>query len=90
MEKQKQKKSSPKKMRGKVVSTAMQKTVVVEVGRMVEHPLYRKRRVVSKKYKVHCEDGKYNIGDIVQLQETSPISKHKRWIIINDKGKAKV
>lgn len=89
MAQQKQKKSSPKKMRGKVVSTAMQKTVVVEVGRMVEHPLYRKRRVVSKKYKVHCEDGKYSVGDIVQLQETSPMSKHKRWIIINNSGKTK-
>ena len=87
MAQQKQKKSSPKKMRGKIVSTAMQKTVVVEVGRLVEHPLYRKRRVVSKKYKVHCEDDKYNIGDIVQLQETSPMSKHKRWVIISDKSK---
>ena len=74
-------------MRGKIVSTAMQKTVVVEVGRLVEHPLYRKRRVVSKKYKVHCEDDKYSVGDIVQLQETSPMSKHKRWVIISDKSK---
>ena len=85
MAQQEQKKSSPKKMRGKIVSTAMQKTLVVEVGRMVEHPLYRKRRVISKKYKVHYEDGKHSVGDVVQFQETSPMSKHKKWILIQGK-----
>ena len=73
-------------MRGKVVSTAMQNTLVVEVGRLVEHPLYKKRRVISKKYKVHCEEKGYDIGDIVQFQETSPISKHKKWVLIPNKA----
>ena len=78
----KDKKTSPKKMRGKVVSTAMQNTLVVEVGRLVEHPIYKKRRVISKKYKVHYTAGEYAIGDIVNFKETKPISKDKKWTLV--------
>ncbi len=74
-------------MRGSVVSNSMEKTLVVEVKRLVAHPLYKKRYSVSKKYKVHCEEGKRDIGDIIQFQETSPISKDKRWIIIENNKK---
>lgn len=78
----KDKKTSPKKMRGKVVSTAMQNTLVVEVGRLVAHPIYKKRRVISKKYKVHYTTGEYAVGDIVNFKETKPISKDKKWTLV--------
>lgn len=81
----KEAKTNPKKMRGKIVSTAMTETIVVEVARLVTHPLYRKKRLISKKYKVHCPDkGDYNVGDIVNFQETSPLSKTKKWIFIKE------
>lgn len=82
MKKKEQKKTNPKKMMGKVVSTAMQNTLVVQVGRLVTHSLYKKKVLIVKKYKVHCEDDSYQVGDRVQFQETAPISKEKRWIVV--------
>lgn len=74
-----------KKMNGTVVSNKMQKTLVVEVRRLVAHPIYKKRRRVSKRYKVHYENGEYNIGDKVRIQESRPLSKDKSWVLLADK-----
>lgn len=59
----------------------MVKTVVVKVERMKEHPKYKKRLIVSKKYKAHTEET-YQIGDKVTIEECKPISKEKKWIVI--------
>jgi small subunit ribosomal protein S17 len=67
---------------GKVVSNKMLKTLVVEVERTKEHPKYKRRYKVSKKYKVHNEKGDYQVGDKVLIEECRPISKDKRWKVI--------
>ncbi len=64
---------------GEVVSTAMQKTIVVEVIRRVAHPLYK--RIVSKrrKFYAHDEEGTAKVGDVVRIIECRPLSRLKRW-----------
>ncbi len=64
---------------GEVVSTKMQKTIVVEVTRQKAHPLYR--RVVSRtrKFYAHDEKGLAHVGDVVRIEETRPLSRLKRW-----------
>jgi small subunit ribosomal protein S17 len=71
-----------KRLTGKVVSNKMQKTVVVLVERIKEHPKYKRRFKVSKKYKAHDEKGEYKVGDKVIIEECRPISKEKRWKIV--------
>ena len=71
-----------KKMRGTVVSNKMEKTLVVEVSRLLEHPKYKKRFKKSKRYKAHYEEGEYNIGDKVVIEETRPVSKDKRFRVL--------
>ncbi len=68
-----------KKTKGVVVSDKMAKTIVVEVGRYVKHPLYGKYIKKSKRYKVHDEKNEYKVGDKVLIEETKPISKDKHW-----------
>lgn len=70
-----------KRFQGKVVATKMEKTAVVEVERYRVHPLYKKRMKVKKKYHVHDELG-VKVGDKVVFVETKPISKTKKWRII--------
>ncbi len=70
------------RLKGKVVSDKMEKTVVVEVSRTKKHPLYEKRYELHKKYKAHDEENKYKEGDIVIIEETRPISKDKRWRVV--------
>lgn len=70
-----------KLLKGKVVSTKMQKTVVVEVLRLRSHPKYKKRYFVSKRYKAHDENERCQEGDEVIIQECRPLSKEKRWIV---------
>ena len=72
-----------RKLTGKVVSDKMQKTVVVEVERIKEHPKYRRRFKVHKKYKAHDEKGEYKIGDNVVIEECCPLSKDKKWKVIS-------
>jgi small subunit ribosomal protein S17 len=60
----------------------MDKTVVVLVDRYKEHPKYKKRYKVSKKYQAHDEKNEYKIGDKVIIQESRPISKEKRWRVV--------
>jgi small subunit ribosomal protein S17 len=69
-------------MIGTVVSDKMDKTVVVNVETMVEHPLYKKRVKRSKKYKAHDEGNQCQVGDKVRLMETRPLSKDKRWRVV--------
>jgi small subunit ribosomal protein S17 len=69
-------------LKGKVVSTAMQKTIVVAVNKTKSDPLYKKRYTVTKKYKAHNEDNSIKVGDEVLIRESKPLSKHKRWIVI--------
>ena len=76
------KKSRKKELKGVVVSTKMQDTVVVKVNTKQAHPLYGKIVTTSKKYKAHIEK-EYEVGDEVIIRETSPISKHKRWIVVD-------
>jgi small subunit ribosomal protein S17 len=64
---------------GTVVSDRGDKTVVVRVDRRIRHPLYHKAMIRSKKYHVHDEKNEYQVGDVVRIQETRPISKLKRW-----------
>ena len=71
-----------KKLTGIVVSDKMQKTVVVQVERIKEHPKYKRRYKIHKKYKVHDENQQYHIGDNVVIEETKPMSKDKRWTVI--------
>ena len=67
---------------GVVVSDKMNKTIVVEITRLVPHPLYN--RVVKRKTKAaaHDEENKAKLGDVVRIVETSPISKTKRWKLV--------
>ena len=64
---------------GRVVSDKMQKTVTVLVERRVQHPIYGKVVVRSKKYHAHSEDSNVRQGDTVEISETRPISKTKSW-----------
>lgn len=69
-------------LKGTVVSDKMDKTIVVLVERTKEHPKYRKRYKISKKYKAHDPENKYHQGDKVIIQESKPISKDKKWIVL--------
>lgn len=71
-----------RKLSGKIVSDKMQKTVVVEVERVKEHKKYKRRFRVHKKYKAHVETGDFKVGDTVLIEECSPISKDKKWKVI--------
>ena len=64
---------------GQVVSTKMQKTIVVEVSRRVPHPLYKRIITKRKKFYAHDEEGRANVGDVVRIIECRPMSKLKRW-----------
>jgi len=72
---------------GKVVSSNSNKTIVVEVTRRVKHRLYKKIIKKAKKYHAHDEDNTYQLGDFVTIQESKPISKMKRWVVMNDLNK---
>jgi small subunit ribosomal protein S17 len=73
----------PKKVySGKVVSDKMDKTVVVAVTRTFQHPLYKKTVRKITKFKAHDEENKCKTGDKVQIVESRPLSKDKRWAVI--------
>lgn len=74
--------SRSKKLKGKVVSSAMQKTVIVAVDRYVKHAKYRKCMRVTKRFKAHDENNEYAVGDRVIIRETRPISKDKHFKVI--------
>ncbi len=68
--------------KGVVVSDIMDKTIVVRVDTLKTHPRYKKKVIVSKKYKVHDEENKYVVGDRVSFVNSRPISKDKTWVVI--------
>ena len=67
---------------GEVVSDKMEKTVVVAVTRLVKHPLYGRFVKRTSKYKVHDEQNESRTGDVVRIAETRPLSKDKRWRLV--------
>ncbi len=67
---------------GRVVSDKMDKTVVVAVESQKAHPRYKKVVRQSKKYKAHDAEKAYHVGDVVKIEETRPLSKEKRWRVI--------
>ena len=81
--------SSRKTRVGKVVSDTMDKTVVVAVADRVTHPLYKKIMGRTYKLKAHDENNECNIGDKVKVMETRPLSKDKRWRLVEIIEKAK-
>ena len=71
---------------GTVVSDKGDKTVVVRVERRFAHPLLQKTVRRSKKYHAHDEANRFKVGDQVQIEETRPISKNKRWVVLDAVG----
>ena len=71
-----------RELTGKIVSDKMQKTVVVSVETLKEHPKYQKRIKSHKKYKAHNEKMELKTGDIVVIRECAPISKDKKWEVV--------
>lgn len=69
-------------LQGTVVSDKAEKTVVVRVDRRISHPLYKKTIRKSKRYAAHDEERRYKVGDVVQIEESAPISKTKRWKVV--------
>lgn len=67
---------------GTVVSNKMQKTVVVRVERLARHPRYERVMRLAKKFKAHDENQTARMGDLVEIEETKPMSKEKRWRLI--------
>jgi len=76
-------KKSKKTRTGSVVSSAMDKSIVVLVERKVRHKLYGKFMKKSKRYIAHDEENKCNVGDTVLIEECRPLSKKKRWRVRN-------
>jgi small subunit ribosomal protein S17 len=73
---------------GVVVSNKADKTVVVKVERKFQHPVYHRTVKNSKKYMAHDETNACNIGDLVKIVETRPLSKNKRWMVLEVVQKA--
>jgi small subunit ribosomal protein S17 len=78
-----------KERTGTVVSDKMAKTVVVAIMNKVKHPVYGKTVNRTKKLKAHDEDNSCGIGDVVRIMETRPLSKDKRWRVVEIVEKAK-
>jgi small subunit ribosomal protein S17 len=74
---------------GRVVSNKMNKTIVVAIERKVMHPIYKKVYVRTTKVMAHDENNECNIGDIVKIMETRPLSRHKRWRLVEIIERAK-
>ncbi|MBU0540518.1 30S ribosomal protein S17 [Patescibacteria group bacterium] len=72
-------KAARRHLRGVVVSTGMAKTAVIQIDRRIQHPKYGKYFTLSNKFKVHDEHGKAHVGDVIEVEETRPLSKDKRW-----------
>jgi small subunit ribosomal protein S17 len=77
-------------LQGIVVSDKQAKTRVVRVERRYTHPLLKKTVRQSKKYYAHDENNEYSVGDVVRIEEHRPISKLKRWTVVQGEKKKKV
>ena len=71
--------STRKTLVGEVVSTKMKKTIVIKVTRKKSHPLYGRVIARSRRFYAHDENNSANVGDVVRVEETRPLSKLKRW-----------
>jgi small subunit ribosomal protein S17 len=69
---------------GVVVSDKMEKTVVVEVERRIQHPIYKKFIRRSKRYHAHDESNAIKVGQTVRIMESRPLSKTKRWVVLTE------
>jgi len=80
-----------KRLEGIVISDKMDKTVVVKVERFKKHPFYHKIMTVSKHFKAHNENNEAKEGDYVIIEETRPLSREKRWSVVQivKKGNSK-
>jgi len=83
------KRGSRKTRIGKVVSDKMDKTIVVAVETLVRHPLYGKSIKRTKKFKAHDENNECSVGDRVKIMETRPLSREKRWRLVEIIEKAR-
>lgn len=81
--------NSRKERVGKVVSNKMQKSITVAMDRKVKHPIYGKFMTKTTKFMAHDEKNEANIGDTVRIMETRPLSKNKRWRLVEIVEKAK-
>lgn len=77
--------TNKRKLSGKVVSDKMDKTVVVNVQRYVEHKKYGKFYKIDKRYKAHDENNEYKVGDSVVIEECRPLSKDKNFTVVGRK-----
>ena len=77
---------SKRVLQGIVVSDTCDKTVIVRIERRVIHPIYKKFVTHSKKYAVHDEHNSFHTGDLVQIEESRPISKRKHWVVLGGSG----
>jgi small subunit ribosomal protein S17 len=77
-----------KTLEGTVLKNKMEKTVVVETKRKIKHPLVKKYYTVTKTYKAHDDNNECQVGDMVLIGETKPISKEKRWAVLKVINKA--
>ena len=75
--------SHRKEREGEVLSTKMDKTIVVRISRRIAHPLYKKIITRYKNFHAHDENNKAQVGDLVRIMETRPLSKTKRWRLAN-------
>lgn len=80
--------NSRKVLRGVVVSDKMDKTIVVEIGTTKSHPLYGRHVKYTTKFKAHDENNEAHIGDLVEVMETRPLSKDKRFRLVRIVEKA--
>ena len=76
-------------LEGVVVSDKNDKTIVVKVERRLTHPVLKKTVRLSKKYHAHDEKNTAKVGDVVWIEETKPLSKQKRWLLVEKTGGAK-
>lgn len=67
---------------GQVVSDKMEKTIIVAVENLIEHPLYKKRVRRTRRFQAHDERNEAHVGDVVRIGETRPISKNKTWKLL--------
>jgi small subunit ribosomal protein S17 len=79
--------TSKKTLRGRVVSNAMDKTVVVAVERYVKHPKYQKFYKRTARYKAHAPGEKIEVGTLVTIRETRPLSKDKHFEVVGEEAK---
>ncbi len=76
------KQKTRRRLSGLVVSTKAIKTAVIRIDRQIAHPKYGKYYTRSKRYKIHDPQGLAKVGDVVEVEETRPLSKEKRWRFI--------